>query len=76
MIAPIIFHSHVTELWFWISIATIDTINNHSGYKIFPASGASFHDYHHESFKYNFGVLGYLDMLHGTYRVRSVARDW
>jgi sterol desaturase/sphingolipid hydroxylase (fatty acid hydroxylase superfamily) len=33
-----------------------------------------FHDYHHENFKGNYGLLGVLDLLHGTYAVRSVKK--
>mmetsp|Transcript_22699 Transcript_22699/g.28981 ORF Transcript_22699/g.28981 Transcript_22699/m.28981 type:complete len:248 (-) Transcript_22699:50-793(-) len=65
LLGPILLRAHVVELWFWLAIATLDTINSHCGYYT-PQSNPAFHDFHHESFRYNFGVLGLLDTFHGT----------
>jgi len=55
--------------WTWYGLAVLVTICHHSGYK-FPWMVGSldprFHDYHHYSFKWNFGLLGWLDRLHHT----------
>lgn len=66
---PIICHSHFYVAWIWFTIATFGTISHHCGYS-FPwligSLNPKFHDYHHFSFKYNFGLTGHLDFLHGT----------
>ncbi|XP_017963244.1 fatty acid hydroxylase domain-containing protein 2 [Drosophila navojoa] len=61
--------THVVVAWGIISLAVINSMSDHTGYS-FPWSGGSvrFHDYHHAKFNYNYGVTGWLDKLHGTYR--------
>ncbi|KAH8386380.1 hypothetical protein KR093_000120 [Drosophila rubida] len=61
--------SHVTVAWGMITLAVINSMSDHTGYS-FPWSAGSvrFHDYHHAKFNYNYGVMGWLDKLHGTYR--------
>ncbi|KAH8269921.1 hypothetical protein KR044_002598 [Drosophila immigrans] len=61
--------SHVTVAWGMIALAVINSMSDHTGYS-FPWSAGSvrFHDYHHAKFNYNYGVMGWLDKLHGTYR--------
>lgn len=75
---PILFRAHVVELWFWLTFGIINTINSHSGYEFPFTSAAAPHDYHHEAFKYNFGVIGFFDWLHGTSGKRKGGskRDW
>lgn len=61
--------AHCTTIWFWIFIGVASTINGHSDYEL-PftiVSYASFHDWHHQNFKDNYGALTFLDWLHGTY---------
>ncbi|XP_060662825.1 fatty acid hydroxylase domain-containing protein 2 [Drosophila nasuta] len=64
--------SHVTVAWGMIAMAVINSMSDHTGYS-FPWSAGSvrFHDYHHAKFNYNYGVMGWLDKLHGTYRSPS-----
>jgi len=68
-LGPVIFHCHILISWIWFSIAVIGTISHHSGYK-FPwligSFDPTFHDYHHYSYKFNFGLTGILDKLHKT----------
>ncbi|XP_030564712.1 fatty acid hydroxylase domain-containing protein 2 [Drosophila novamexicana] len=61
--------AHVLVAWVLTSLAVINAMSDHTGYS-FPWSGGSvrFHDYHHAKFNYNYGVTGWLDKLHGTYR--------
>ena len=63
--------------------AIVGTQLHHCGYALlFHVAGAKqpeFHDWHHRTFKGNFGLLGLLDRLHGTdaawrAHVRSAAR--
>ncbi|XP_030378254.1 fatty acid hydroxylase domain-containing protein 2 [Scaptodrosophila lebanonensis] len=62
--------SHIAVAWMVFALAIMNSMNDHAGYS-FPWSGGSvrFHDYHHAKFNYNYGVTGWLDKLHGTYRV-------
>ncbi|XP_073827832.1 fatty acid hydroxylase domain-containing protein 2-like [Musca autumnalis] len=66
-----IVNAHITVTWTFVIIAIINSMNDHTGYS-FPTplykSSIVFHDYHHAKFNYNFGVFGWLDKLHGTYR--------
>ncbi|KAH8397915.1 hypothetical protein KR222_006317 [Zaprionus bogoriensis] len=61
--------SHIVVAWGMITLAVLNSMSDHAGYS-FPWSATSvrFHDYHHAKFNYNFGVMGWLDKLHGTYR--------
>ncbi|XP_017137990.1 fatty acid hydroxylase domain-containing protein 2 [Drosophila miranda] len=61
--------THVALAWMIFALAIINSMSDHTGYS-FPWSGGSvrFHDYHHAKFNYNYGVIGLLDKLHGTYR--------
>lgn len=63
---PLLLNSHVLTFWAWVTLATINTINSHSGYALPLAPAPLGHDYHHMAFVGNYGVLGILDTLHGT----------
>ncbi|MAA78328.1 MAG: hypothetical protein CL916_03640 [Deltaproteobacteria bacterium] len=61
---------HLFTMFVWICFAILGTQYHHSGYKM-PWSvhfdkHPAYHDYHHEIFTSNYGVLGWLDALHGT----------
>ena len=57
---------HLATAWLWLAVATLNTLNAHSGYHFpfFPSPEA--HDFHHLKFNQCYGVLGVLDRLHGT----------
>lgn len=62
--------SHVFTFWVWTIMAVIGTQVHHSGYRM-PWTFSydeepNFHDFHHERFTVNYGLLGLLDRLHGT----------
>ncbi|XP_075155669.1 fatty acid hydroxylase domain-containing protein 2-like [Haematobia irritans] len=61
--------SHVFTVWIFLTLAILNSMADHAGYS-FPRSGASirYHDYHHSKFNYNYGMFGWLDKLHGTYK--------
>ncbi|KAI8034755.1 fatty acid hydroxylase domain-containing protein 2 [Drosophila gunungcola] len=61
--------THVSLAYVIFALAIVNSMSDHTGYS-FPWSAGSvrFHDYHHAKFNYNYGVLGLLDKLHGTYR--------
>ncbi|RKP04418.1 hypothetical protein THASP1DRAFT_9916, partial [Thamnocephalis sphaerospora] len=65
-LGPVIMRSHVMMLWIWISIGLVNTINSHSGFALPWMPSPLEHDYHHQVFNANYGVLGICDMLHNT----------
>lgn len=75
VLGPTLVQAHITELWLWLTIGILSTMNGHSGYQ-FPGFPDAFtHDYHHEAFNYNFGALGLCDWLHGTNGKRKGGMD-
>ncbi|KJE94740.1 sterol desaturase [Capsaspora owczarzaki ATCC 30864] len=63
---PLIMGSHLVVFWIWYSLAIFVTCTVHSGYHLPFMPSSEFHDFHHLKFTNNFGVLGFLDWLHGT----------
>lgn len=62
--------SHIIIASLWASIVLISTLHAHSGYH-FPfvmqlIGKPEFHDFHHKSIHYNFGVFGLCDWYYGT----------
>lgn len=58
--------AHVTTAWVWFSMAILSTLNAHCGYHLPLLPSPEAHDFHHLKFSNCFGVLGWLDRLHGT----------
>ncbi|KAF4671195.1 hypothetical protein FOZ61_005418 [Perkinsus olseni] len=67
----IIMQSHILTFTLWLTFAFINTLVSHSGYDHIFVLNPEMHDLHHERGNCNYGVLGILDYLHGTYRVRE-----
>jgi len=65
-VGPLLFGSHLSVQWFWMSMALINSLNSHSGYHLPFLSSSEQHDFHHLKFNQCYGVLGILDSLHGT----------
>lgn len=63
---PVLLASHPATAAAWICLALIYTTNSHCGYFLVPYVSPEGHDWHHEVFNENYGVLGILDSLHGT----------
>jgi len=69
---PWILGCHIYTFLLWEALALSVVVMHHSGYELpldsFPGTGsmAHFHDYHHKVFNQNFGLLGVLDLWHGT----------
>ena len=63
---PLLCASHLSVIWVWQAIATLTSVNTHSGYHLPFMPSPEAHDFHHLRFTQNFGVLGLLDWLHGT----------
>jgi len=68
---PLFLKVNLYTLLLWVFITTFATVLHHSGYKnkiTYKLRGQpQFHDAHHQYFNKNFGVLGILDRLNGTY---------
>eukprot|EP01126_Amoeba_proteus_P045804 TRINITY_DN514_c0_g2_i6.p1 TRINITY_DN514_c0_g2~~TRINITY_DN514_c0_g2_i6.p1 ORF type:complete len:255 (+),score=2.94 TRINITY_DN514_c0_g2_i6:82-846(+) len=81
IVGPALFNLHIFYLWVWLCVSIISTQIHHSGYKFpwyynnpFLGDQPHFHDYHHEYFNCNYGLLGLLDWFHETdlpYRTRN-----
>lgn len=63
LLGPVVAHAHPYTAYFWITFSLINTGGSHSGWLFL---GAQKHDWHHEFFNYEFGVLGVMDGLCGT----------
>ena len=69
---PWLFGCHIYTFLAWEALALVVVVAHHSGYELpldsFPVTGSlsHFHDYHHNVYRKNFGVLGILDSFHGT----------
>jgi len=67
----LIANSHLYTVYAWILFAVLGTQSHHCGYHwpwMFHDHQPSFHDFHHEKFDGNFGMLTWLDRLHNTDR--------
>jgi len=65
-IGPFIMGSHLAVIWVWNGLATFNTINSHCGYHFPLLQSPESHDFHHLKFNECFGVIGFMDYLHGT----------
>lgn len=43
----VIMQSHTSITWLWLMLATLTTLNNHSGYHLPFSHSSEFHDFHH-----------------------------
>ncbi len=71
LLGPLLMRSHLLTTWLWLAVATINTINSHSGYNLPHLPAAQGHDDHHSLFSVNYGISGFFDWLHGTATFRS-----
>ncbi|CAB4026362.1 fatty acid hydroxylase domain-containing 2-like [Paramuricea clavata] len=66
LMGPLVMGSHIATGWLWFAVAISTTLVSHCGYHLPLLPSPEAHDYHHQKFNQNFGVLGVLDWLHGT----------
>jgi sterol desaturase/sphingolipid hydroxylase (fatty acid hydroxylase superfamily) len=65
-LGPLVSGCHAWLIFVWVGVAIATTLTSHSGYH-FPLLGSpQQHDLHHKLFSVNYGVMGWLDALHGT----------
>lgn len=43
----VLMQSHTSVTWLWLAMATLTTLNNHSGYHLPFSHSSEFHDFHH-----------------------------
>ena len=58
---------YTARVWHIFTV-TNSMVLSHGGYKIPFSWYKSTHNIHHTKIIYNYGILGFLDVLHGTYR--------
>jgi len=64
--------SHSFTVLVWVMCAVLGTQFHHCGYRwpwLIPFElehNPDFHDFHHQKFNSNYGLMGWLDFLHGT----------
>ena len=65
---PLLLGSHISMTMFWAGLASFGSVTSHSGYHLPFFRSPEAHDYHHLKFNQCYGVMGFLDTLHGTNR--------
>ncbi|CAL1289049.1 unnamed protein product [Larinioides sclopetarius] len=74
VLGPILLGSHLATSWIWYAIAIISTMISHSGFHIPQIPNPEIHDIHHSKHNRNYGVLGIMDRIHGTFEVPRVGK--
>jgi methylsterol monooxygenase len=67
LLGPLICGSHAWPTMVYMGMGVLHTMAVHSGYWICDDDGM--HDLHHSKFNVNFGMMGVMDYLYGTYQV-------
>lgn len=74
ILGPVLCRAHVATTALWFAVAVIGSQMHHCGYRFESAvlhlpgfdQQPDFHDFHHEVFRGNYGLIGVLDWFHGT----------
>ena len=76
-VGPFLMRSHFLTTALWYFAAILGTQMHHCGFKLpwILGNQPQFHDLHHETFTNNYGLLGVLDYLHGTYTVKKQTKE-
>ncbi|KAG5683683.1 hypothetical protein PVAND_012949 [Polypedilum vanderplanki] len=56
----------ISTSWIVMTLTTIATLGDHSGYHLPFLHSPQFHDWHHAKFSECYGAMGILDKFHGT----------
>ncbi|CAE8620914.1 unnamed protein product [Polarella glacialis] len=67
VLGPLVCGSHLAAISIFSFLGVLHTMAVHSGYWFCDDNGM--HDEHHAKFNVNFGVLGVMDSLYGTYQL-------
>ncbi|XP_050040095.2 fatty acid hydroxylase domain-containing protein 2-like [Dermacentor andersoni] len=68
VVGPVVLGSHLSVHWLWAVLTAPYGVIVHSGYHLPLLPSPQMHDFHHLTFRGNYGILGILDWLHGTDR--------
>lgn len=71
LLGPVVCGSHIAAINIFHMAGFLHTLAVHSGYWVCDDNGM--HDIHHSKFNYNFGVVGVMDHLHGSYLLPASA---
>jgi len=74
VVGPLIMGSSPFVGCCWTCFGLFTTMTHHCGYQFPFLPSPHFHDWHHETFNENFGVLGVMDTLYGTSKKFQVSR--
>jgi len=66
LVGPVIMGTDLYILSLWIFIGLTNTMLAHSGYDIPFLFSSRYHDFHHEYFMWNYGVLRFFDWFYRT----------
>uniref|UniRef100_A0A336LFN8 CSON010488 protein n=1 Tax=Culicoides sonorensis TaxID=179676 RepID=A0A336LFN8_CULSO len=66
ILGPFVISSHYLTIFVWFVHVMLSTLQKHSGYDIPWYYDSIRHNYHHENFTTNYGLIGLMDWLHGT----------
>lgn len=66
LIGPWLVRPHFVLLWLWIAVASFSAVQSHCGFEIPYLPSPRAHDEHHRIFVINYGVMGWMDKIHGT----------
>lgn len=66
VVGPLLMGSHFATALLFFILALVSTTISHCGYHFPFLPSPEAHDFHHQKFINNFGMLGVLDRLHGT----------
>ncbi|KAI9597523.1 hypothetical protein BDF19DRAFT_435340 [Syncephalis fuscata] len=77
LIGPVLLQLHLMTVWLWVSIILVIHVHLHCGLELPFLPTPMDHDYHHQVFNSNFGVFGFLDVIHNTRGKYSLYRaNW
>ncbi|KAL5276007.1 FAXDC2.2 family protein [Megaselia abdita] len=57
---------HVITAWIYFAWVIFNAVQEHSGYHLPFLPSTQDHDFHHAKFNVNYGVIGFMDWVHGT----------
>ena len=67
MVGPLIYPSCLYTIYIWTVIVTLNAVFAHCGLDL-PGFTVKTHDLHHRYLSYNYGTIGFSDMIWGTAR--------
>jgi fatty acid hydroxylase domain-containing protein 2 len=66
MLGLISVNASLSTSWIWLTVITLNTLFDHSGYHLPFLQSPEQHDFHHLKFAECYGFNGFLDTFHNT----------